>query len=336
MSFRRITILIVFIVFAAGCMPKCPPAPALTAVVNQDNPLPFRTCELSIEAVEKEEWVKDRMLISFGLFHDVWGITTQALYDSNATNNDAHPVVAVRIKVKGMSQGSASIWGRNPAFYAARYELVDVADGSILFEKEYSGEKDYAPGEYGCGSTANGVAAFLDVLNEVTNHFLDDVSGIAPKNNVMVADGRVHGTLKFVGAGIPATKDNVRWMLGKRMAAESGQPFWSYFQGKLLTELPAAITRRIQGGKLFDHSKGSEYTVLVVIPEIDASPETIFHKQSNAFHADAVISKDGKEVGSVEIGPSDYGEHDSFETIADLYSRRIVEKLRELAKGEGK
>ena len=213
--------------------------------------------------------------------------------------------------------------------------VVDVESGTVLMSKAYDSEQpyDYQSSSV-CYPLPEGMAAIQVAVNDVTNRFIEDIYAVLPPSLDINDEGRLDGTLKIVSTSIPFTLDNLSWFrFVGRQTMPNGGIFKDYFMGRLITDLPAGVTNAIVRKGLFSHSVTSSYTINIVVPEINARRGGWFSEPKNLFIADAVISKDGVEVGNVELDQSEYGEHDSFERIVDLYSVKIIKKLEAMVKG---
>ena len=334
----RVMPLLFLAVLLVGCGPtaKCPPRPEASAQVAPAAPLPFRIGRVTYLPAPADEQVEDKMIFEPQYLSDLMTITKEALYAPEFNNAQSDAAVNVEIKAKGMLLGANSAWDPSPSLFAAQYTVTDVATGRVLLQKDYENEQDFVFERTRCSDPGNSVRAFQSAVNLVTGQFMHDLAGLTPTPITNDPQARIHGSLQSVSSSVPLTKDNIRWIFhhaGERYGKAS---YSLNFIARLMSVLPARVSRDIAAGHLFDQDPATIYTLEIVVPQIAASRGGLFSKQRNRFAADAVIRKNEEEIGSVELNLDDYDKFESFENVVALYSAKITKYLSKMNAEESK
>lgn len=333
MYIKRVVLLMILVVMA-GCGPKCLPSPEVPVDVPFDKPLPFRVSGVTFDIKPGSPLSEDRVVVSEKGFLALRKMTEKAFFDSALVSPDATEVVTVRVLLSTMFAGTRkSLFNDSkPAKYEATYQVVDPDSGAVLFEKSYSNVKVFEMvSDYGCLSMNEGFEALYNAIHVVNNQFIADLYAIQPKA-ATDSQGRLKGTLGVIKAQIPWTKDNIYWVrqLSGNHDAEKVHKTCTV----LRMDFPREVTRQLQEEQVFDHSSGNTYDVTIVIPSIWVVRGGWFGDPSNRIEADAVIYRNGVEVGSVEWSKDECPDGVPLQEILDKYRARIIKAIAGMQQGE--
>lgn len=316
---NKIHLVLMLVVFGlVGCGPKCIPESKYVVDFPHDQELPFRISGVTTEVEQGSPMDDDDYILSLKGLLAVRKISETSLLSSKLVNEDSDRVVNVRIILHELWRGRASIWGQTPSRYAAKYQVVNPESGEVLFEKRYLREHDFVrESDMTCLSMPEATAVLYQAINEVNSEFLTDLYTVEPRT-IKVSGHRLGGSLGVVRAIIPVTRDNLEW-LWENSGTWAIDTNWC--RARFHNDLSTQVSKAIQAEKVFDHSSENVFDVTIFVPKLD--------KRSN-FLADAVIYRNGVEVGSVEWGRDDWPDDWDRQIAFDQYTVKIVEALKKL------
>jgi hypothetical protein len=314
MEVRAVVVCIVLLV--SGCGLVCPDPPEMALRLTQDRPLPFRVSGVSVrtEDMTGGGTCDARELAA------VQELTNLALFAPVSTNPDADAVVTVVVDIRELRRGTSALF-RSPdtaVKYEADMYVFDIASGDILFWKRYAEIREWTRrADISCRPWPEEVKALYSAINGVNDRFLADLHTVSGRSGASEAPGRIRGALGTVSVRFADNFSVGNW----RYKHRGGGSFLLRIQSGLQSGVSVALVQ----GPYFSLDKGDLYEVVITIDDLDEYGEGLFHRGRDVYFGTAVITRNGTEIGRVELREADVPEKVTVSALNAVFVGKICQ-----------
>jgi len=205
--------------------------------------------------------------------------------------------VQVRCKVDALKAGSEQFYITNPAQFAATFTLVDPNTESNIFSSHYSKEVNVNGGDSssGCINTSIGRNSFQSAVRDVVIQLSNGVPA-ATKLVQQPREAAVDGTLEYAEGLLPLTTTNLTVIFANAKYNAINTRTISRIAE---IDIPNRIQSTIDRAKLFTNSTKASYKIVSYVTRFYYNAGGILSSGIISYKADAVIFKNGKEIGNI-------------------------------------